>query len=450
MDELEEASSNVSQLALDPSEDSLANAFAEMMTGKAKFNHTDGKWYLFKDGYWQRNDTLTAFHYARIFIRKYNQKHKDKTLPKLRVASAVEKFAQADPRCAILSNQLNTNNWLLGTPKGTVDLRTGEMLDNNPDHLITKQTLVSPINIKTSVFDSTLMEITNNDESFIRYLMQIFGMCLTGDISEQIIIFIYGPGGNGKSLLIDMLSNILNDYAATAGIETFTSSKYDRHSTELARLDGPRLVSASETEEGRAWAQSRIKTLTGGGKITARYMRKDDFEFTPKFKLIFTGNHKPSLRNVDEAERRRFHIVPFLFLPKKPDKDLPKKLELEYSGILAKLIHGCIDWQRNGIVMPDVVKAETQHYFDDQDIFSQWLDELIIQGPITIGESGQALYKSWVSYTQSQGEDSGNYKDFRGRIEKAGFKPTKNVPGQHGTRGFLGLQLKTHQHEATM
>ena len=120
-------------------------------------------------------------------------------------------------------------------------------------------------------------------------------------------------------------------------------------------LRGARLVTASETEEGRAWAEARIKAMTGGDPITARFMRQDYFTFQPQFKLTIIGNHKPVLSNVDDAARRRFNMVPFLYKPPAKDKELEAKLLKEAPGILRWMIEGCLDWQKNGLIQPDVV-----------------------------------------------------------------------------------------------
>jgi putative DNA primase/helicase len=116
--------------------------------------------------------------------------------------------------------------------------------------------------------------------------------------------------------------------------------------TDLAGLRGARLVTAVETEEGRRWAESRIKSLTGGEKIAARFMRQDFFEYAPQFKPIIAGNHKPGLRSVDEAIRRRFNPIPFTVTipPEERDETLPEKLKSELPGILAWMITGCTDW----------------------------------------------------------------------------------------------------------
>jgi putative DNA primase/helicase len=171
---------------------------------------------------------------------------------------------------------------------------------------------------------------------------------LTGTTREHALLFIYGPGGNDKSVLLNTVSGILGDYCRTAPMDTFTASPGDRHPTDLAMLRGARLVTATETEEGRAWAESRIKQMTGGDPISARFMRQDFFTFTPQFKLTITGNHKPVLRNVDEANRRRFKTGPFLHTPPQPDRELEIKLRAEWPGILEWMVEGCLDWQKNG------------------------------------------------------------------------------------------------------
>ena len=166
------------------------------------------------------------------------------------------------------------------------------------------------------------------------------GYALTGVTHEHALFFACGTGGNGKSTFLNAIASCVGDYHRAAPIETFTESNNDRHPTDLAGLRGARMVTAIETEEGRHWAESRIKTLTGGDKIAARFMRQDFFEYTPQFKLLIAGNHKPSLRSVDEAIRRRLHLIPFVVTipPAERDAELPDKLESERPGILAWMI----------------------------------------------------------------------------------------------------------------
>ena len=242
-------------------------------------------------------------------------------MAKAATAAAVERFAQADRAFAVTSAIWDRDPMLLGTPGGVVDLRTGELRPAAQGDFITKLTAVAPAETADCpLWLQFLKEATGDDEKLIRFLQQWAGYCLTGDTREHALLFVYGPGGNGKSVWLNTIAGILADYAKNAAMETFTASQNDRHPTDLAMLKGARMVCASETEEGRAWAEVRIKQLTGGDTISARFMRQDFFEFRPQFKLTVIGNHKPLLRNVDDAAKRRFNVVPFTRKPAKPDK----------------------------------------------------------------------------------------------------------------------------------
>ena len=249
----------------------------------------------------------------------------------------------------------------------------------------------------------------------MRFLQQIAGYCLTGDTREHALFFIYGPGGNGKSVFLNTLNGILADYAETAVMDAFAASAHDKHSTDIAMLRGARLVSVSETEEGRAWAETRVKQLTGGDKVTARFMRQDNFTFTPRFKLVIVGNHKPVLTNVDDAAKRRFNIIPFTRKPPRPDQQLEEKLKAEWPGILRWMIEGCLDWQANGLVRPAIVAEATAEYFDDQDTFGQWLDECCLKERNAF-EVQAKLYASWKAFAERQGDRPGSSKAFSANL----------------------------------
>jgi putative DNA primase/helicase len=222
-------------------------------------------------------------------------------------------------------------------------------------------------------------------------------------------------------------------------MNTFTASQGERHPTELAMLRGARLVTASETEEGRPWAEARIKQLTGGDRIAARFMRQDFFEFTPQFKLMIVGNHKPSLQNVDDAARRRFNIVPFVLKPPAPDRQLETRLMMEAGGILRWMIDGCLDWQQNGLVRPGSVKTATEEYFNDQDLFSQWLAEAcdIDPGNKYKEANASALFASWKCFALAAGEDPKSQKVFKPELLKRG------ITSRHTNSGnsFVGVRL---------
>jgi putative DNA primase/helicase len=293
-------------------------------------------------------------------------------LAKAATAAAVERFAAADPVFAVTSEIWDCDPFLLGTPGGTVDLHTGAIRPAEQGDYITKLTAVAPADhAHCPLWQQFLHETTAGDQGLIQFLRQWCEYVLTGSTREQALLFICGPGGNGKSVLLNTLSGIMGDYCKTAAMESLTASPGDRYPTDFAMLRGARLVCASETEEGRAWAEVRIKQLTGGDRITARFMRQDFFEYRPQFKLVVIGNHKPTLRNVDDAARRRFNVVPFEHRPAHPDRELEQKLRAEWPGILRWMIDGCLDWQTRALVRPQVVMDATAEYFSEQDSVQQ-------------------------------------------------------------------------------
>jgi putative DNA primase/helicase len=359
-------------------EDSAAVEFVEENADKLRYCHSTGAWFQWDGNIWRREDTQLAFHWARLLARRLVEDQDKKmrsAAGKTAFASGVEKFAQRDRAMAVTVDYWDRDQWLLGTPAGTVDLRTGKLRPGDPTDGITKSTLISPADTDCPLWLKFLDETTGGDSELIRFLQQWLGYCLTGSTREHALIFLYGGGGNGKGVFLNTTARIFGDYAATAAMDTFAASKNERHPTDLAKLRGARIVTSSETEEGHAWAEARIKSLTGGDKISARFMRQDFFEYYPQFKLTIIGNHKPVLRNVDDAMRRRVNIIPFLRKPPVVDRQLEDKLLLEAPGILQWIVEGCLDWQANGLIRPAVVQAATADYFSDQDVFGHWIEE---------------------------------------------------------------------------
>ncbi len=195
-------------------------------------------------------------------------------------------------------------------------------------------------------------------------------------------MFAYGTGGNGKSTFINTVRKILGDYATVTDVGTFIASSTERHPTDVAKLHGYRLATGQETQKGRRWDEAKIKSMTGGDKMTARFMRQDFFDFEPKFKLWISGNYKPILTNVDEAMRRRMLLVPFIvqIAVEERDLNLIEKLEAEWPAILRWMLDGCLEWQAIGLTPPAMVTDATDAYFEDQDLIRQWLEECTEDG----------------------------------------------------------------------
>jgi putative DNA primase/helicase len=407
-------------------EDYLADAFVERFRDEIRFDHTSGHWYCSNGVRWEKDQTNFVFDLARQHCREL--RGTDKRMASRRAVEGMEIMARRDRRVAVTSDVWDSDPFLLGTPGGHVDLLTGELVRPVPGLMVVSRvTSVSPADEDTASphFTTFLDQATAGDAGLMRFLQQFLGYCLTGVTNEQVLLFVYGPGGNGKSQLQKVVAEIMGDYARTAAMDTFTASRHQRHLTEIAMLDGARFVGMSETEKGQMWSQARINQLTGGDPVTANYMRQDLFTFVPKFKLMVVGNHKPQLGTVNDAARRRFLIVPFLYKPDEPDKSLGAKLREEYPAILRWMISGCLDWQANGFVLPDIVKQATSDYFEDEDIFGRWIGEKCERGPDVKGKAA-ALYECWKDFALANGEEPGSSKAFAETLGNRGFKKIKS------------------------
>lgn len=426
------------------SEDLAALAFVEQHGRDLRFCHDSGCWYRWDNQIWREDKTRLAFQFARELIRSLAEDgdHKKRiNVGRAAFAGGVEKFAKGDPRVAVSIEFWDRDAWLLGTPRGTVDLRTGILRPSLREDGITKSTQVAPANQECPLWKRFLGETAGDDTGLIRFLQQWCGYSLTGITREHALVFVYGPGGNGKSVFLNVITAIMGGYATTASMDTFTEVHGDRHPADLAMLHGARLVTASETEEGRPWAEARIKQLTGGERISARFMRQDFFEFKPQFKLMIVGNHKPVLHNVDDAARRRFNIVPFMLKPERPDRDLEAALMTEAAGILQWMIEGCTEWQKSGgLQRPASVQSATDAYFSDQDLFGQWIEDCcdLRPGEHRIWDKSADLFDSWTDYAHKAGDAPGSKRAFGQLMQKRGFEPYRDSKN----RGFRFVRLR--------
>lgn len=432
-------------------DDALALNFSDAYGNVARYVDAWGRWFLWDERVWRHDDTLRVRDVARRTCRAYAvnaPQSVQKSVTSARTILAVEKLAQADRRHAATVNQWDADPWLLNTPGGIVDLRTGDMIPHDPAHHMTKITAVTPGG-DCPLWLAFLDRVTGGDQSLVTYLQRVCGYALTGITREHAMFFAYGTGRNGKGVFLNTLVSILGDYAMTADPDTFTASGQGKHLTVLARLQGARLVVAQETEEGVPWAEARIKSITGGDPITANFMRQDHFTFAPQFKLFMAGNHKPGLRAVDEAIRARFNLVPFQVTipPEERDPALAEKLMAEAPGILAWMITGCHDWQHVRLAPPGVVRNATDDYFEKEDIFSQWVTESCRTGSEYHRAGSTALYKSWKAWATAAGEPPMSQKRFSQMLEGKGFKSVRTTSGIEFTGISMIVEASRHEPE---
>lgn len=429
------------------SEEGLALSFAHKHKGDLRHVAAFNRWLHWNGSVWQEEETHLAFDLARHHCRDEAKRATDDkdiaSLSDAKTRSNVLTLAKADRRIAATKDQWNNDDWLLGTPGGIIDLRTARNIGFDSSKYITRMTTVAPNAQGCPKWLNFLDKVTKGNQELIAYLKRMCGYSLTGSIREHSLTFIYGPGGNGKGTFLAALTGIMGEMHKAADVETFAERKQAAHTTELARLHNARLVTSQETEKGQYWAEARLKKLTGGDPITARFMRCDDFEFMPKFKLILVGNHKPKFRSVDEAIRRRLHLIPFDYQVPKAEKNqnLGEELKAEWGGILAWMIEGCMEWQERGLAAPECVLKATNDYLDSEDLIGLWIANRC--NLTSFGKTNlKHLFDSWRHFCELTGIKAvGNSRDLAAELEKRLGEGSKKVVS--GVARFTGINLKT-------
>lgn len=430
------------------SDDALALAFSDKHAADWRYVAAWSHWLNWDGTCWRKEDTLKAFDLARDICREASMQCEKPTAAakaaSANTVAAVEKLAKADRRHAAKIDIWDRDPWLLNAKNGVVDLKTGELRTHNRLDYLTKATTagLAPAGTAPTRWLEFLNEITDGNVELQAYLARLAGYSLTGITSEHAFAFFYGTGANGKSVFLNTLGLVLGDYATNAPIDTFLETRSERHPTDLAGLRGARLVTAIEVEKGRRFADSKLKSITGGDKVTARFMRQDFFEYKPQFKLIIAGNDRPALKDVDEAMKRRLHLVPFTVTipPEKRDHNLSEKLTKEADAILRWAVEGCLAWQKEGLNPPACVLDATDEYLESQDTLGRWLDEECEQD-INASAPTEELFQSWKVWSERMSEYTGSIKKFSEDLQKRKFKPSRTSKA----RVFLGLQLKPKQ-----
>lgn len=336
----------------------------------------------------------------------------------------------------ITSDQWDRHLYSFGAPDGVYELIEGCAVHPALDMKVTKQVGAKPGGASTQ-WEQFLLEACENDVELVAFLQRWAGYALSALTSEHLILFVHGPGGNGKSVFVDTMRHAWGEYARTLPMDALMEAKNDRHPAEIAMLRGARLAIATETQEGRRWDDAKVKQLTGGDRIVARHMRQDWFEFEPTFKLLVVGNHAPQIATVDDAMRRRLCIVPFNNKPAKPDAGLGHRLRQEAGGVLRWAMEGFEAFQRaGGLFPPERVLKATQAYLDEQDTVGAWLQDCCVVGQGGWTPSAE-LYRSWEAWCQQQGIHAKSVKRLSGDLSRRGIPPER----RHSGRGFANVTV---------
>jgi putative DNA primase/helicase len=324
---------------------------------------------------------------------------------------------------AVEDARLDADPWLFNVENGTIDLRTGRREKHDSRDLLTK---IAPVradrDAKCPLFKKFLKRITGDDADFQAFIQKAVGYSLTGITIEQVLFFVYGKSGNnGKSTLVNLFRDMLGDYGLHTPTETLLVKQYDNAiPADLARLHGARMVTAIEANFNRHLDEARIKSMTGGEPITARFMRQNFFQFVPVLKLWLVANDRPRVRGTDEAFWRRVRVIPLTIeIPlAERDLDLLTKLRAEWPGILAWAVRGCLKWRRKGLVEPDVVRSATKGWQQEMDHLKKFVaDQLDIAPGLKI--AAYQLFDRYKKWCDQNGEQSLKIQDFKAKLQES-------------------------------
>ncbi|WEG13980.1 phage/plasmid primase, P4 family [Pullulanibacillus sp. KACC 23026] len=356
-----------------------------------------------------------------------------------RRAIRINSILDVRPMVSVKKKDFDSHKFLFNCENGVIDLKTGELKKHDRDLLLTK---ISPVPYKKdtkcpnwlSFLESIFLTLDGKpDHELITFLQKAIGYSLTGVTKEQVMFFLFGNGRNGKSTFINTIQDLLGEYGRQTNSDTFLKKRNDSGiNNDVARLDGARFVSAVESEEGQQLSEALVKQITGGEKMSARFLRQEYFEFTPEFKVFFTTNHKPIIKGSDEGIWRRIKLIPFtVTIPEdKIDYDLPEKLKSEMPGILNWAVEGCLKWQREGLGESKTVKTATEDYRQDMDILGPFIEENCTIHPEAKIEA-KSLYENYSNWAYQNNEMELKNRAFYRQLEIRGFKKdrgAKNKP----------------------
>lgn len=396
-----------------------AQRLKDKYKGNIKYSYTRKKWLYWTGKIWQTDNTGEIKKLADDIINDikkeaFVERDEEKQQAILKWAShtasskgkeAMVKETQHIEGIPVLMEELDCYNDYLNCQNGIVNLRTGELLPHDSNFMMS--------NISYAEYDNSgkepkmwlqfLNDVTNGDKELQEYLQKCVGYSLTGSVREQCAFFLYGLGNNGKSTFLDTISDLLGNYASNVRPDTIMMKKNNSGAnSDIARLKGKRFVTCEEPTEGVRLNEGLVKQLTGGGKVTCRFLYGDEFEYEPEFKIWIGTNHKPVIRGTDVGIWRRIRLIPFeVNIPKeKVDKNLKYKLRKELPQILKWAVDGCIKWQTEGLALPKCVEQATSEYKAEMDILTSFVDACLeidyISGDVIPAQELFRIYSAWA------------------------------------------------------
>lgn len=350
-------------------------------------------------------------------------------------------LARSEPGIPAQITDFDADGWQLNLANGTIDLRSCELRPHRREDLISNLVPISfDPDAECELWDSFLWRVIDKNEKLYAYLRRFVGYLLVGDTSDQSLHFLYGVGANGKSVFCEVLMRLLGDYAMAVSPDLIMLKRHSGIPNDVARLRGIRAALMNETSQGARFDEAKLKDLTGGDTLTARFLHQEFFDFHPTHRLLIRGNHKPSISGTDEGIWRRLRLVPFtVSIPAdEQDRGLLKKLTVELPGILNWALQGCREWQRTGLQPPAIILEAVQQYRQESDTLGRFIAECCEESKLAQVKSS-VFFERYQQFAQASGERWVASKDLPHEMQRRGFTWKRTKTG--GV--FEGLELAT-------
>ena len=442
--------------------DEIGNAvmFASIIRSKIRFCEDLSAWRVWNGKNWAKDDATLWLHarlIARIRFRQAKSKYNLMTTNGIAVTkNEVLKWAKKSasksgikamldvasklPKMTASLKDLDKDIFLFNCQNGTVDLRTGVLKKHDLNDMLTHLSNASYIpGSPCPAWLKFIDEITLGNSELQKYLQEVLGYCLSGSVKEQVMFILVGKGANGKSTFLDAFINVLGTYAKTTPAHTFVNSESRALRNDLARLAGARFVSAVEINTGKKLDEALVKGLTGGDRITSRFLGKEYFEYIPQAKFFLAVNVFPEVSGSDDGIYRRLRVIPFeaAFAPHQMDKDLPNKLRREAEGILAWAIEGFKRWyERGSLLEPELVTDASMDFREQMDAVGSFLGDSCV---LDSGASVQvgSLHDAYIEWANRNAVEPISKKLFGILVRQKGYKQKKSGK----TRSWKGLKF---------
>lgn len=407
---------------LDGTDTGNAMRFAEMFRDSIRYNCDNKGWMIWNGKYWEFDYTNRIRNYVEVLAEQLkvemagveDEETRKKTIANIKhILNKAGKDATLNEAAAMgdmptVNSDYNKDDCLLNCDNGVIDLKTGKLLPHSKDQMISQSTHIDvDMDNEPKEFLKFLDSTFDGNKGIIDFLLKALAYSLTNDASEQEMYILYGDGSNGKSLLLEVIHDILGDYA-TMSRPTLLTEQFNGNSSlgAIARLQGKRFVCCEELKTGDRMDESIIKMLTSGyGNIIGKFLYANEFEFNFKGKIFMATNYKPVIRGTDKGIWRRINVIPFkkAFEGESADKGLKDRLMAEKSQILGYLANYYRRYMEEGLEPPADMTKEVSDYRTEQDVVQNWIDECCEKGPSKYAKAS-ALYTNFVAWAKSNNE----------------------------------------------